>query len=300
MPNKDALVVGFNHMFLYPESMTDGQAHTQTLQQLAQMPRPDALDCWVWAANAKQELAILRSCGKKINYNIGDRPGERPVFPATADKAERAYALDILRRETEFAIECGAQKIVFGSGKDVPEAREEAIKRFEDFVLTWSSYIPKQMWLTLEPTDRDVDKRFLFGDMAQTHQTVARLRRAGMQNMGILLDMGHVPLMHHSLAQAATLGGDLLEHIHLGNCVIQNPADPFYGDKHPCWGYPGGAYTQADGAYFLKQLQRVGYFSTGRARTVSFEMRPLQEKSARQTVELLANWIQTVYTAMAL
>jgi len=298
MHEKDRLVVGFNHMFLYPDSMVDGKIHTKTLQLLSQMPQVDALDCWVWAANAKEEISILRECGKKIHYNIGDRPGEMPVFPATADAKQRAYALDILRRETDFALEVGAKKIIFGSGKDVPEGRADAKKRFEEFVLLWSEYIPEDVWLTLEPTDRDVDKRFLFGAMEETCETVRNIRKAGMNHMGILLDMGHIPLMHETLESAAAIGGSLLEHIHLGNCVIKDQKSDFYGDKHPCWGYAGGEYDETDGECFLKYLMKAGYFARGNERSVSFEMRPLYHKNAEETVTYLANWIRNLYAAM--
>lgn len=298
MNKKDAVIIGFNHMFLYPDSMTNGKIHTETLKRLSENSDADALDCWVWAANAKEEISILRDCRKQINYNIGDRLGEKPVFPATTDSKEREYSLDILRRETEFAVEVGAKKIIFGSGKDVPAEREDAQKRFEEFVLKWSEFIPKDVWLTLEPTDRDVDKHFLYGNMAETCETVRNIRKAGMKNMGILLDMGHIPIMHETLESAATIGGDLLEHIHLGNCVIQDKANLYYGDKHPCWGYAGGEYDEKDGELFLKYLKDAGYFSRGNERTVSFEMRPLKEKNADETVKYLANWIKHVYSVM--
>lgn len=293
----DKVIIGVNHQFIYQEAMTDADAHTRTLHILGDNPDVDALDCWVWAAHSKEEIGILRSSGKYINYNIGDRIGEVPVFPATADAKERQYALDILKRETEFAVESGAKKIIFGSGRDVLENREDAKKRFEEFVLLWSEFIPKNVWLTLEPTDRDVDKHFLYGSMEETAQTIRNIRNAGMENMAILLDMGHIPIMHETLQSAATIGGDLLEHIHLGNCVIKDKNSPYYGDKHPCWGCEGGEYGQADGEVFLKHLFNAGYFTRGNDRTVSFEMRPFVGSTPEKTISELVKWFQNVYTA---
>ncbi len=291
----DEVILGINHQFIYQEAMTDGNAHTKTLGILAENPEVDALDCWVWASHSKEELAVLKNCGKYINYNIGDRIGEVPVFPATADRKERGYALDILKRETEFAVESGAKKIIFGSGRDVLENREDAKKRFEEFVLLWSEFIPRDIWLTLEPTDRDVDKHFLYGSMEETVQTVENIRNAGMHNMGILLDMGHIPIMHETLESAATTGGSCLEHIHLGNCVLKDKNHPFYGDKHPCWGFAGGEYDETDGEIFLKHLKNAGYFTRGNQRTVSFEMRPLTGKTPEQTISYLVSWFKQTY-----
>jgi len=134
MSKLDNVIIGINHQFIYQEAMTNANAHTKTLEMLVNNPNVDALDCWVWATHSKEELAILRNGKKQVNYNIGDRIGEVPVFPATADAKEREYALDMLKRETNFAVESGAKKIIFGSGKDVLEGREDAKKRFEEFV----------------------------------------------------------------------------------------------------------------------------------------------------------------------
>jgi sugar phosphate isomerase/epimerase len=143
-----------------------------------------------------------------------------------------------------------------------------------------------------------VDKHFLFGSMAETRETVYNIRKAGMANFGILLDMGHIPIMHETLQSAAMTAGELLEHIHLGNCVIKDKTSPYYGDKHPCWGHPGGEYDETDGAIFLEELKSAGYFTRGCARTVSFEMRPLTGKTAEQTVEYLSHWIKRTYAGI--
>jgi hypothetical protein len=84
----------------------------------------------------------------------------------------------------------------------------------------------------------------------------------------------------------------------LGNCVIKDQASPYYGDNHPCWGFDGGEYGDKDGAVFLKELQKAGYFHRGSPRTVSFEMRPLTGKTAAETVEYLSAWIKRTYAGM--
>ena len=299
MSNLDKVILGINHQFIYPESITNGDAHTENLRKLASNPYVDALDCWVWASHSKEELAILRDSGKVINYNIGDRVGEVPVLPHTADAKERTYAFEILKRETEFALESGAKKIIFASGKDVaPEERADARKRLEEFILEWSQMLPKDVWLTIEPTDRDVDKFFLLGDAEETCQVVRNIRKDGFERMGILLDMGHVPIMHETLESASVKMGELLEHIHLGNCIIKNQANQLYGDKHPCWGAVDGEYDEKDGEVFLNCLKDVGYFTRGHAQTVSFEMRPLTGMSSEQTIEYLVKWFERTYASL--
>lgn len=292
MNKLDHVIVGINHMFLYPESMVNGTVHTETLKKISENPLVDALDCWVWPSHAKEELQILKACGKQINYNIGDRFGDVPVFPATKDARERAYSLDILRRECDFAVECGAKKIIFGSGPDVPEDRDDAKKRFAEFVLEWSKDLPKGIYLSLEPVDRDIDKFALFGTLEDTCKCIDRIRAGGYENAGILLDMGHIPIMYETLETAITKCGSYLNHIHLGSCVMKNKDNPLYGDKHPCWGEPDGEYDENDGVQMLQLLKANGYFSRGYDQTVSFEMRPLIGKTSEETVEYLAHWFR--------
>ena len=291
MRKMDPIILGINHMFLCPESMTNVNVHTKTLAELAENPLMDALDCWVFAGNAKEEIEILRGCGKQINYNIGDRFGEVPIFPATTDKNERIYAMDVLKRETEFALESGAKKIIFGSGRDVPEDREGAKARYVEFVNEWAQIIPHDVCLTLEAIDRDVDKFFLLGTLEDTCECVGKWQKNGF-NMGILLDMGHVPLLHESLKSAVDKTAPMLRHIHLGNCILKNRDNPFYGDKHVCWGAPDGEFDENDGTTLMHILRETGYFSRGEAQTVSFEMRPFAGMDAEATVKHLRDWFE--------
>jgi len=291
--NIDPIILGVNHMFLYPESMQNADIHTKTLAKLAQNPLVDALDCWIWGSHAAEEIAILRSCGKQINYNIGDRYGEKPAFPASADSKERAYAMDFLRREADFALECGAKKIIFTSGKDIPEERTGAKARFIDFVLEWCEHIPKEVCMTLEPGDRDVDKCFLLGPLEDSCECVQEWQKQGL-NMGILLDMGHIPQIYETLESAVKKTGPFIRHIHLGNCILKNPGNPLYGDKHVGWGEADGEYDEKDGTTFMKLLYEAGYFHRGEPQTISFEMRPLTGRNPEQTLLHLSDWYKQV------
>lgn len=298
MLNDSSIVLGVNHMFLYPDSMVQADSHTQSLRVLAQTDRVEALDCWVWASHAKEEIEILRNSGKYINYNIGDRIGETPAFPASADPRERQYALDILRRESDFAVACGAKKIIFGSGRDVPKFREDAIKRYVDFVAEWKTYIPDDICLALEPADQDVDKCCLLGSLDDSCNVVQKLRDGGIADIGILLDMGHIPLLYETLSSATEKTKGYLRHIHMGNCILKNPANPLYGDKHPCWGAPDGEYDETDGVQYLRQLKKFGYFETEGIKTLSFEMRPLTGMDSEQTLSHLTEWFYRTIAEM--
>ncbi|MGI5977489.1 MAG: sugar phosphate isomerase/epimerase family protein [Candidatus Limivicinus sp.] len=280
------ITLGVNHQFLYPESMVDGNAHTETLRELAATDLVDALDCWIWPdeQRGKEEAELLRDSGKVINYNIGDRSGFKPVVPASSDPAERQYALDIIHAEIDRALSVGAKKIVIGSGPDFPDNREQAKENFLEFMLKLKTFLPKKgVEICLEPTDRDIDKFFLFGPVEETAAFLRAVRNAGFGRVSMLLDMGHIPLMHNDLIRAVKEGGDVIDHIHLGNCMFKDASDPMYGDRHVCWDYPGGEYTGEDLYPILNELYHIGYFN--HPCTVSFEMRCFNGLSALESLK---------------
>ena len=278
--------LGVNHMFLYPESMTDEKAHTETLKEIIKTDLVDALDLWVWRGKerSREEISILRDCGKWINYNIGDRLGEKPVIPSSSSKEEISYAYDILMREIEYAVECGAKKLVFGSGPDDTSDHNGALERYFEFLIKLSSQVPKDMKICLEPTDWDIDKHFLCGPLHESVALAKNMRKEGIENFGLLLDMSHIPIMHETIESAVEKCRDVLTHIHMGNAVIKNKQNPFYGDKHIPWSYPESEYTEKDGVTFIKLLKEIGYTNSENA-TASFEMRPYDGMDAIGTLE---------------
>jgi len=278
------VILGVNHQFLYPEAIVNQRAHLEAMKELVTLPHLDALDCWVWRTPeaAREEIAVLRASGKQVNYNIGDRFGEEPVFPASADAKARRYAIDILRREVSFAVEAGAKKIILGSGPDVPEAREDAKKRFAEVLFTVFGDVPKNVMICLEPTDRDIDKYFLFGPADETAAFIRDMRLGGMKNIGMLLDMAHIPLMRETMESAVRAAAETIVHIHLGNNIISNPKNPLYGDKHVPFGVPESEFTEKDVARLLKLLNENGYLKQDPC-TVSFEVRPKDGISGADT-----------------
>ena len=277
-------ILGVNHQFLYPKAIVDASAHTETLKKAVELEDISALDCWTWRGQrSREEISILRSSNKIINYNIGDRAGEKPTFPCSPDKADRVYAYDTIMREVEYALAIGSKKIVFASGPDLPEDREGAKERLGELIVTISRQIPRDVVLALEPTDRDIDKHFLLGPLDETVAFIKRWRRYA-PTLGLLLDMCHVPLMHETLESAMEKVDDTLVHVHLGNCMIKDSNDPFYGDKHIPWGYDGAEYGEEEGEKFLLMLKKYGYFDKNGA-TVSFEMRPYDEAMPEESLK---------------
>lgn len=282
-------ILGVNHQFVYPESMTNAEIHTETIKKIATNENVDALDCWLWRGeNAKEERAALLDSGKVINYNIGDRFGEEIILPSSPKQADKDRAYDIMMREIEYGLSLNTKKIIFGSGPDMPEDHQGAIERYGEFILRLAKNLPDDVWFALEPTDWDIDKHFLFGRLNETTDFIYNVRKSGFERIGMLLDQCHVALMHETLESGVKGAKDTLIHIHLGNCVLKDKNSPYYGDKHVAWDYPGGEYTSEDGIRFLNLLKDAGYFEKEN-NTVTFEQRPIEGMSGEDS---LIEWVK--------
>lgn len=280
-----SVILGVNHMFLYPDSMVSEDAHIKSLKNLAATDKVNALDCWMWRGEtSREEKKILLDSGKIINYNIGDRFGEDVALPASKNKADRDRAYDLMMREIGYALELGSKKIIFGSGPDDPTDRKGAQERFADFILRVARQLPRDVELSFEPTDRDIHKFFLYGSLDETVDFIHFIKNNGFKNIGLLLDMCHVPIIHETLESAIAKGRDVLNHVHLGNSVIRDPYDPLYGDRHSAWNYKGGEYNEEDGIRFLHMLGDIGYLDREKA-TVSFEMRPYEGMNSEDSLD---------------
>jgi sugar phosphate isomerase/epimerase len=195
-----------------------------------------------------------------------------------------------MKREIDMALECGSNKIIFGSGSDFPEDRNEAKKRLADFILEAFRDVPPDILVNLEPTGREMDKFFLLGPFDESAEFAETLRSQGMKNFALLIDMGHVPLLGVSIETALLKTKGYIGHIHLGNCIVKDKQHPLYGDKHVPWEFAGGEYGKTDVKVFLKTLLDIGYLNPNAPSTVSFEMRPYEDlgsdKSADRFIEI--------------
>jgi len=112
---------------------------------------------------------------------------------------------------------------------------------------------------------------------------VARVGR-NFPNIGIELDIAHLPLMREELVSSIQRSAKWLKRVHLGNCVMKDTADPFYGDRHPPVGYPGGEIDVPQLQTALRALLDVGFLSMGKRGDVVLELNPFPGKSEDESV----------------
>lgn len=280
---KEHVRLGLNHHLLYADVINDSAEHLRTLQVVLSDPRLDLIDMWYPWDIKDRALQAIKDSGKTVYYNMGNRAGQRRLAPAAMDKEHRSYTLSVYKDELERAKSCNALKIITNSGPNDPGNRQRCKDYLVEFYVELCK-CAKPMTVMIEPTDWDTSKCKLIGSSAEAAEICRRVRDAGCENMASMIDMCHVPLMHETIAQSVSDTGAYLEHIHLGNCVLDE-ASSFYGDKHPGIGIQGGLYDIADMAEVFRLCIANGYFSRESRGSASIEMRCLPGKSSEECFE---------------
>lgn len=283
MSYENFLRLGVNHHLLYADVIKDSREHLRTLEIVLADPRLEVVDMWYpWDIREACVKSVLDS-GKIIYYNMGNRAGQRPLAPASMDKEYRDYTLAVYKDELERAKLVKAQKIITNSGPNDVENRDRCKDYLVDFYIELCK-CAESMIVMIEPTDWDTSKCKLIGSSREAVEICRRVREAGCDNMASMVDMCHVPLMHETVAQAVSDTGDYLEHIHLGNCVVDKTL-PLYGDKHPGLGIESGIYGVADIAEIFQLGLAGGYFSSEKRGSASMEMRRRPGQSSEESFD---------------
>src|SRR5258708_2871666 len=236
-----------------------------------------------------------------------------PILPVLLEKLEpgsedpdlRKAALTRLKGLIAEAIDFGCvMAMVQGPLDPGPEKREATTDRLVQDLQELCDYAAAQsgkklLYITFENFDRDIEKKRLIGPTAEAAKLAQRVGRA---NFGLTIDLSHLPLLGETSAFALKTAAPYLIHAHIGNCVIDHPDSPLYGDFHPRFGHPLGRNDLPEVVEYLRQLDVVQYWTRTRERLgitpiLSMELRTIPGEENPQAV--LANGKRTFIRAWA-
>lgn len=271
---------GLIHFMAFPETSNGEGPIVPTLKRLLQDTYFDIVEVgWIKDPVARAEVrSLFASAGVKLFYGAHPRLLSQRLDLNNLAEPVRLRAVQEMHVAVDEAAELGAQYLTLLSGCDVAVAhRATAMDALEKSLLDICAHAAgRGLTVVLEVFDRDIDKKCLIGP-AQMAREIAERVKAVRDNFGLAVDLSHIPLLDESPDEALIPVRDHLIHAHIGNCVMQNRNDPAWGDRHPRFGYPGGANDVPEIAAFIKVLFEIGYLSRdGSARgTLSFEIKPL-------------------------
>ncbi|MEM2094954.1 MAG: sugar phosphate isomerase/epimerase family protein [Candidatus Bathyarchaeia archaeon] len=200
------------------------------------------------------------------------------------DEQERKRSVEGVKQIIDMAYDVDAKICTILSGP-MPSAehKQKATSLLVDSLRELCDYAKSRgnLMLTLENFDVEYEKRCLIGPTSEA-AAVAEKLRATFSNFGLTVDLSHLPLLHEK-PEAVKKAGAYLEHVHVGNCIMRDRADPMYGDQHPRFGIANGENDVDELAAFLKALENMGYFvkkTVTSKPVVSFEVKPAPGESS--------------------
>lgn len=276
------LQLGIVHYMSYPSAASGEGPLSETLAPLLADEFFDEIELsWVRdAAERKRVKRLLQASGMPITYAAGVVTGYYKMNLNSFDPAERKAAVTQVKSCLEEAADLGASRMSLVSGADPGDARRaEAQQIFVDTLQDICAEAAKLgLLIVMEPFDRSVDRKALVGPYPEVADVVRRVR-AKTPNFGVMYDQAHMPMLGEKPLQALGALKDYLAHIHVGNCILKDSTSPYYGDKHPRIGAPGGENGVPQLVEFLRALFEVGYLKhepQGLRPIVAIEVRPME------------------------
>ncbi len=288
--------LGITQHMLFPDGMEDAAAHERSLADALSWPEFPVMDLFCIGDDEQmaREAALVRASGKRVVYNCPLLCMIGGCNPNATDLGTIERTRAVATRHLNAADACGAQMMNVASGPndaDDPTAWGGWI----DF-LAWFGERARArgMRVVIEPFDQSIGKNLLIGPTTDAVRSVELVRERGIKNIGLMVDMGHLPIMGEKFEHALTASRPHLWHVHLGSAVMDDSSHPWYGDCHPPIGIPEGVHDPSHLVAFLRELVAVGYFDSPEP-TLTLEMRPYPGTAERASVARAVDMLDSAW-----
>jgi len=279
--------IGLVHHMLYARSVEDPEYHVATLTRFVQRTDIETFDCCLPYGTERRRglIEAIRASGKEHIVVATHLFPLRKLSFASTLPAEQAQMRMLAEDLIEQGAAIGATGFILASGgPPYWEGTEANHRAFEDFLRWLCERLARhQIDALLEPFDFYFDKKFLYGPLDLNLKLMERIGR-DFPNLGIELDVAHLPLMGEGFASAIRRSAPWLKRVHLGNCVMRDSQDPFFGDRHPPMGYPGGEIDVPELVEILGTLREVGFLNRANRGDLILELNPFPGKSEDESV----------------
>jgi sugar phosphate isomerase/epimerase len=275
------LQIGLIHFMAYPQAMKweDQGNIVETVKKIVVDEYFDAIEV-SHIEKEEDRVAIkklLDSSHMKVCYGAQPRLLTAGLNPNAVEETERLKAEAILIDSLDEAEFLGATGIAFLAGKYEEDTKEEAFKQLLKTTKNICRYAAKKnMTITLEVFDYDLDKKSLIGPATYAAEFAAEMRKE-VDNFGLMMDLSHIPQTHETSKFAIQVTKPYITHLHMGNGVIQEGAEA-YGDTHPRFGFPNSVNDVPELLDFLRVLKEEGFLNSEAPPVLSFEVKPWQDE----------------------
>ena len=208
---------------------------------------------------------------------LGGLPLLRAGLSLSSAGDDRGQAVALACQLVDNAHAFGATALLVTSGRDFDETQRRAARdRLTDSLLRICDYALTrgfELRVRLEPTDRDLRHRQLIGPTSEALEIADAISRR-VDNFDLNLDLSHLLQLGEDPLDGLRRGAPHCHHVHLANCVLDDPTSPLFGERHPPFGYSGSSVGVQQLATVLRALSIEGYFASPELSTIGLEVVP--------------------------
>ncbi|MCD8083712.1 MAG: sugar phosphate isomerase/epimerase [Clostridiales bacterium] len=286
---------GFSPTMLFPASFEDPLVHLTAIEIGCHYPHYETFETYLPDDRQLREACIrqMRASGKTLHYNTpGVFQQDGPYNPCSDEESFRRQALELMKKQVDFAAEAEAPLMVLTGAPDKgPERRPELLKRYMDYLLQVAEYAQKfGIMIVIEPIERHRFKKILLGPTTECVALILDAQKQGAANVHMMLDIGHLPLMEETLDQMfSAVASCGFAHVHMGNAVLE-PTSVFYGHTHPPIGVQGGVFDVPELTEQFVRMFECGYIPRtpgGERARISLEVRPYPGSDEGTSIQLM-------------
>jgi len=246
---------------LFPETVLSPDALERTLRWLKQNRSFGMVEFYTAPGEDGRIARVLAELGFESVF-IAVVPLKAAGFSlCAADEGERARAVAVLKSCIDRAGAAGARRIMINSGF-IPDRAADIEKSCDSYVrsvLEAARYIEERkidLLIELEPGDSRVQSRQLLGPTDRVLETTRRIREQTDRYV-LAMDVAHLREESEPVMDALRATKPFCDHIHLCNCVMDDPAHPLYGDKHVDFDQEGAAFAYGDFERMFGEIKRL-------------------------------------------
>ncbi|MCD8139378.1 MAG: hypothetical protein LUE17_06315 [Planctomycetaceae bacterium] len=138
----------------------------------------------------------------------------------------------------------GLRQFMICSGKigPDPDGQLRALEASVEELYTYAAGKNLPVRILLELCDSTMDARHLLGPTSRCVSFVETMRARGFP-LELTMDTAHVAEEGEDFLEAIRATKPYCNHVHFANCLISDPANPLYGDKHLGFEYPDTVWS---------------------------------------------------------
>lgn len=294
--------IGIVHFMAFP-NIRDDEGFLKSIYKIVLDPYFNCIEITaIPDVNLRTEVKrILKTSGIKVVYGCQPLLLREGLNLNSLEPEKRKEAVRVVLEGIDDAYDLGARSLAFLSGVYDSNKINAHIEALTISTLEILEYAKKyeDMNVVLEIFDHNVDKKSLIGPSNRALDYIRKVEeRICISNFGFMVDLSHIPLIGEGIVDNVKSISHYIKHAHIGNCIISDPNDIGFGDKHPRFGFPNSSIGLPEIKIYLEALLDIGYLDNKNIQILSFEVKPFEDEDPDVVVASSKRYLQNAWRSI--